>query len=241
MAVMSNDDPLGTLPEASKLAELGRAGISGALQALPFVGGALAEFYDVLWAPAVERRAAEWLRRLGEAVQVLQQQQIALEDLSEDGPFVTAVGKASSIALGTHLEEKLDMLKACVVHMAMPDRPEDFLAMRFLRWVDELSLVHFAVLTYSREPKAWHQRRGLPGPRRVKNPGPHTISTENMLAVGIVDDEAALMVVLGDLVGYRLAMDVRTANLDPEIAWIQPLGRQLLDFVGHIEAGENPA
>ena len=128
---MSLPDP----PQATGADLAYAAGAAGA-SIVPFVGGAAVELVSAVFGPPLERRQQRWFEELADVVRTLQKREVEL-----DAPeFVSAVAAASRIALGTHLDEKLKMLKAAILHAALPDRPADIMTMRFLRFVEELDL-----------------------------------------------------------------------------------------------------
>src|SRR4051794_13293622 len=132
-----------------------------AVAAIPLVGGSAAELLDLVITPAVQKHQAIWLNELADVVDTLRDRGVDVAALADDEGFATAVLHASRIALGTHLEGKIRRLKSCLVTMALAPERDDFIAMRFIGFVDELSDEHFVVITYARDPIAWFERHGI--------------------------------------------------------------------------------
>lgn len=107
-----DDDELGDLPGRSK-AEIGASIVSAGVSSIPIVGGAAAELFELVIAPSLEKRRDEWLRKLGEAVDELRERLEGFDPRQLEGneQFVSAVLAASTVAVKSHDEEKLDLLR----------------------------------------------------------------------------------------------------------------------------------
>ncbi len=131
------------------------------------VGGVGAELLNFYLPSALERRRDRWF-------EVLEQRLADVEGrVLDDDAFATIVLEATKAALGTHLEDKLQLLAAAVRSSAdVVDRGDDeFMARRLLRWVDELDPIHFEVLV---------QRRSTPNgspPSAASSSGARSLAT----------------------------------------------------------------
>ena len=235
---MTDGGPLGPVPEPDakdKLQQVAKAGMN----LVPFAGGTAAELVDLVVTPSLERRRVAWWNKLGEAVQYVLDEGVDLDDLKEDEAFVSTVLHASRIAMGTHIEEKLELLKACIVNMAMPESPPDFLAMRFLRFVEELDPEHFLLLTYAIDPPGWYEANGLGKPNLYAG-APRTLLEQAGLGLG----ETVRNVALQDLHDRGLAdtgsMGVMMTGSGAWGPFATALGHQLLDFVTLIDPSPEP-
>lgn len=126
--------------------------------AVPVVGGPALVLIEGVLRPSYQKRLDAWMERLGEVVKELQQRVGGLDEanLAQNDVFVTAVTQATQIALGTGLNAKLDMLKAALLSVATGSMSDDFLATRYLRFVEELAPRHVTLLSYATDPPAWH-------------------------------------------------------------------------------------
>lgn len=212
------------------------------LNLVPFIGGSAAELVQAVVGPRLTRRGDRWQQEVAEAIRHLQRQHVPVDS----DEFVTAVVQASRIALGTHLDEKLDMLKAAIIHCALPDRPMDIIAARYLRLVDELDPSHFAVLAFLRNPKGHFDRLGL------STPHDSSFNPEDMLPrLQLPVSGEELDLVMSDLMDRGLAVNIPPGTgsslyaskavqmLGQEDQSTRPrssaLGDRLLDFVTYIE------
>lgn len=98
---------------------------------------------------AYGQRLDVWRQRLYETFHELRERDL-LDEATQRPEWVTAVHDATRIALGEHLEAKLDMLKAILINAAerADDRLSDVLTLRYLRWVDDFEPEHIAALRY---------------------------------------------------------------------------------------------
>lgn len=138
-------------PKQSK-GDLAHAAAKAALSAVPYIGGPVAELLQLVIQPPLERRRAEWMRAVGEKLQELEQAGLNLEALSKNEEFVSAVMHASSMALRTHQQEKLDALRNAVLNIATGQAPEDALQHMFFRWIDSMSPLHLRMLMFFQAP-----------------------------------------------------------------------------------------
>jgi hypothetical protein len=203
---------------------------AGAASAIPLVGGPVERVIEAVFGPPYDRRLQKWLIELHDAVRKIEERaDRPIEEVVNDPAFLTAVFDATRIAVGEHLDEKLRMLKACLVNMALPHDLPDFLAMRFLRFVDELDPEHFLVLAYARDPATWLRDRGL-------YDQPATLTPRNLIEraeLGLPGP--VLTVALQDLVDRQLVRGDHLGRTPSGSSLYDPiithLGRDLLDWL----------
>jgi hypothetical protein len=223
--------PLEPYP-TKNLADYARTGAEAAVAAIPIVGGPLEVLVDAVLTPSLDRRRERWMHKLAELVERLSERVEGFDvaSLAGDEAFVSAVIDASRIAVTTHLDDKLEMLRNCLEHMALEDPRDDFLDAQFLRFVDEMEPEHFVVLQYLTNPRAWFDTKGISAPDLYQG-SPMFIMGAARLPVG----GGVLEIVLRNLSDRGLA---NTQSLQTMMtaqgAW-QPLatslGERLLDFV----------
>lgn len=226
---MSRDIPPYPEPDFKDRA---RQGFDVAIAAVPVVGGSVSALIDVILKPSLEKRRDAWFGILAEVVEEIRRRGDvpAFEDLVGNESFTTAVIEASRIALGTHLEEKLEILKNCLINCALGVGASDLVDRQMFKWVDELSPEHFLVMKYMDDPRAWYRSHGLSeGSYSVGSP--KTILDGAGLGVGSVE----LQIVLTDLELRRLAnVTSLKVTMTGEGMWqplLTDLGKSLLRFV----------
>lgn len=211
--------------------DLVAAGVSG----VPVLGGPAAELIGMMKG-GYERRLEDWFETLGEAVDELQERVDGLDPLAGNEAFLTAFKRAAEIALGEHLEEKLEMLKRALVRIGVerPEGQDEFVALRMLDLIGELGVPHFVVLRYLRDPGGWFAEREIDPPEYLSAPRRNTLDAAQL---GI--DAEVLELVLPDLERHRLASTSMLGGMVSGRAALDPLttslGNELLDFVAEFE------
>jgi hypothetical protein len=120
-----------------------RAGVS----AVPVVGGPAVELLNALIPPPLARRQAEWAERVAAALDELHrvdpERYIRLQ---EDEGFISVVLHATQAALRASRLEKRQLLASAVENSASGSPlPTDYQTL-FIRYLDELPLLHILVL-----------------------------------------------------------------------------------------------
>lgn len=141
------------IPESSKR-DVAHALVKAGLSTIPLVGGPAVELFQLLVQPPLERRRFAWMERVGHKLVELETQGLDLSKLQENEQFLTAVMQASSAAIRTHQQSKLDALKNAIIHIAIGEAPEETLQHILLGFIDEFSEMHFRVLTFAHSPVA---------------------------------------------------------------------------------------
>jgi hypothetical protein len=138
---------------------LAKAGIS----AIPYLGGPAKELLGYYVVPPLERRRVEWMNSIAERLTQLEREEkgFKLADLQNNQMFLTAVLHATTIALRTHQEEKLQALQNAVVNTAQRIDVEETLQLLFLNTVDALTPLHLKVLKYLNNPSQWFHDKGM--------------------------------------------------------------------------------
>jgi len=140
---MPDDKPLPEETVADLVIRLCRAGVN-----LIPGGGAVTELASILKVPS-ERRRDEWLETLWERLARLEKRLggFDIKRLADNQQFVTAVLRATPIAVRTHKAEKLEALRNAVLNVAAGSAPEDDIQAMFLDAVDSLTASHVQFLS----------------------------------------------------------------------------------------------
>ncbi|HET7269431.1 MAG TPA: hypothetical protein VFJ15_15140 [Oleiagrimonas sp.] len=142
-----------TDPPKQGAGDVAHAAIKAGLSAIPVLGGTAAELFQLAIQPPLECRRTKWMAAVGEKLRELEEQGVILEELAENEEFVSAVMQASSIALRTHQQEKLDALRNAVLNTAMGEAPDEALQHMFFHWVDSFSALHLRILKVFQVPQ----------------------------------------------------------------------------------------
>ncbi|WP_419933179.1 hypothetical protein [Candidatus Poriferisodalis sp.] len=208
-----------------------RAGVQAAVSALP-LGGTVNQLFDAVMSPSIERRQTRWFKQLAEIVEELKDKvdDFDLEQLADNEVFVTAVLDASRIAVTTHREEKLALLRSVLLRLATESASDEFLALQMLRFVDELEPEHFMVLKYCADPSGWYDTNGIDRSHRAAGPLRSVMNGAGLPVTG-----AGLEIVRSDLSELGLVnLDGFNVTVFGDSMWrplATELGMSLLEFV----------
>ncbi len=126
--------------------------VKAGLSAVPIVGGPAVELFQFLIQPPLDRRRNEWMARVGEALSRLEDRGLDIESLRDNDQFVSVVMQASQIAVRTHQQEKLEMLRNAVLNVATGQSTDESLQTMFLNFVDVFTEWHIRVLRFAQAP-----------------------------------------------------------------------------------------
>ena len=135
------------LPPELPKTEAAAALLKGAVSAIPVVGGVVAELANLYLNP-MERRKQAWVAEVSQAINAINARFALLpEDLERNESFISFLYQATLCALKNHRREKLKALKGALISSLDTNRfPEDT-ALQFLRYIDELTVTHLALLS----------------------------------------------------------------------------------------------
>lgn len=140
-------------PPASDAADAGYAVVRAALGGIPIVGPAAQELLQMIIAPPLARRQAEWAEDVGAAIRNLEAQKGIRPDQLRDNPaFVDAVLAATQVAVRTSQEEKRKALLNAITNSALPGAPEIAEQQMFIALIDRMTEWHIRVLRLFQDP-----------------------------------------------------------------------------------------
>jgi hypothetical protein len=141
------------------------------VQAIPFVGGAVSEGFQLAFSAPLERRRVAWMREVSDTLTLLieRSKDVSLERLLADERFVSVLVQATVVALRNHDQEKLASLRNAVANCAAGVPFPDDLKVKFLNWIDELTPWSLALLRFAADPYPVMAARGI-APSAVEGP-----------------------------------------------------------------------
>lgn len=212
--------------------DVGREITDALIASIPVVGSPLQIVLSSIIEPSLERRREHWFNTLVAAIDEIQRllKDLELSDLSKNDAFVNGVIDATRIAFGTHLDEKIDLLKACLVNLGLGKSNGDFLDRQMFRWIDILSPEHFLILAYLESPHDWFRSHQITEPQISMGSPIHLLNQANLEI-----PEQVLQIALNDLSINKLARtDSMNVTMTGDGVWqsmLTPIGNQLVDFV----------
>ncbi|MEL6408418.1 MAG: hypothetical protein AAFR81_28890, partial [Chloroflexota bacterium] len=117
------------------------ANFTGAL--VPPVGAVMA-----LVTPVIEKRRNNWVNELEQDLKALEEQigEFSLQNAINEPEFITALMRASRIAISNHNSEKRQMLRNAILNSSLSDAPDETEQHIFISWLDELTEWHIKLL-----------------------------------------------------------------------------------------------
>jgi len=128
--------------------------VKGLISQVPGVGGTAAEFMQVLFAPPIERRRDEWMKRMAATVMTLMSRGLTFESLQNNDEFISAMQQAAQIAQRSHQEEKLVALRNALMNIALDRSPNEAMRTMFLKYIDDFTEWHIRILRVYQRPEA---------------------------------------------------------------------------------------
>jgi hypothetical protein len=139
--------------------------VKAGLSTIPVVGGPVAELFQLVIVPPLQKRQLEWMEDIAERVAKLEAKKgISIDELRDNPAFVDAVLAAGQAAVRTSSREKREALRNAVVNSVLRNAPPPDMQQLYLSILDNLSPWHLRLLVLFRDPVAWFQRAGKPFP-----------------------------------------------------------------------------
>jgi hypothetical protein len=194
------------------------------LNAVPMVGGTLAELLNMVIGSPLERRRGEWERTVAEAINSLRHSDFGFspEELRDNPIFIDAVLAATAAAVKTSQEAKLDALRNAILNSVLPDAPEIAVQHLFIALIDRLTSWHLMVLKLAHDTAATLESLGR-------------FSTDPLESMQLVYGELQgkgniCTMIWQDLTDARLVGSPTTAG-GTVVKWTTDLGDQFFDFI----------
>lgn len=145
------------------LEDYAHSGVKAGLSTTPVIGGALAEFFEVVVAPPLQKRRDEWLIRIYKRLLRLEKviENFDIKNLVKNENFISILFQATSVAMRTHQEEKLEALANAVTNAAGSPKIDDNLQLIFLSLIDRYTPWHLILLEFLKDPKAYGEKHGI--------------------------------------------------------------------------------
>ena len=157
-----------TPPEKSIVDDL-HSMAKGSISCIPVVGGLAAELFGLVITPPLERRRTTWMNQVADELALLREtvSGFSWDKLKEDDTFLDVFLQAGQIALRNHHAEKIVALKNAVCNSALKINVEETQQLIFLRYIDELTIVHLKLLDLMRDPRQWEKNNNKQFPQLV--------------------------------------------------------------------------
>jgi hypothetical protein len=139
-------------PPQATVADAGTAAARALVQLVPIVGGSAVELLNQAVAPPLERRRDEWMRAVAEGLEAAE---VRIADLGTRAELLDLFLQASTAAMRTSSEEKLEALRNAVVNSAIKAEPDQDERTIFVQLVDRFTPSHLLILGAFNDPLRW--------------------------------------------------------------------------------------
>jgi hypothetical protein len=136
----------------------------GLISAVPAVGGPLQVLFETVFSAPLEKRKEKWMQELARALMELQQtvDDLTPEKLAENAAFITMAIQASSIAIRSHQQSKLDALRNAIINSARFSSIDEDEQTAFIHIIDQFTPSHLRLLGLLNDPQKWITINGCP-------------------------------------------------------------------------------
>ncbi len=158
-----------------------------------------------------------------------------MDDLKNNDEFVSTFIEASRIAAKNHQKEKLDALRNAVANVAMGCSIDDSKSELFLRFVDELTVLHLKSLTAFRD----HDSKTYPQ-SRIRTSKREIVTRLQELLPGLQSEEALAEIVVDDLCSRGLLFWNRSGGgtyIKQGMNQVADMGAEFLKFITQPSSG----
>lgn len=184
----------------------------GAVGAIPFVGSLLAATLSASFSATQENRTRAWMAEMAQVVEALidRMEDLEAQDLADNPVFYDAAVAAARIATATSASAKHEALQNALFNIGIGDGLDSDKRAIFLRYVDELTPSHIALLRFADDPPTWFQVRNLAWP------GGSLLGAVKAAFPGWASDEPFIDTLAGDLASRGLTdqLPLRTMMTD---------------------------
>jgi hypothetical protein len=145
-------------PPKTSAGDVAHAVAKAAIGSVPAYGSALAEAFQLIFGPPIEKRKVAWMEDVAEAIHKLEAaDKTVAEDLASNPVFLDTMMRASQAVLRTSQQDKRDALRNAVLNAALPHAPDETRQQIFINFVDTLTIWHLRILKLFADPRAWYK------------------------------------------------------------------------------------
>ena len=197
--------------------------VKAAVSTVPVLGGPLAEFLELIFRPAIERRRDEFLHDLAASVEAIDDRlgPDGIAGLEKNDAFITAAVQAVDAALRTSSEERRAAFRNAALNAAIDVNMRTAEADLLLGVLDQLTEWHIRILRFLDDPEEVRVRQNVEEPNWLSG-GTHRVLER--VFPELADVAGIHILVLADL--YRLGLT--TMPLDASNGLGVVVGDQLL-------------
>ena len=205
----------------------------GGVGSIPIIGSLAAELFSLVITPPMEKRRAEWMNDIAERLKSLEDAgDIDLNELSNNDQFIDVVLQATTYALKTSEEEKIQAFRNALLHTALGEAPSKIKSHIFLTQLDKFTSWHIKLLGFIDDPRGWLQNAAITIPNYMGT----SIFTIICHAFPELKEQSELVDIIWDdlrVAGFHNTSGIRTTMTGDGAlaARTTPLGQEFLKFI----------
>jgi len=135
---------------------------------IPIAGAAAGELLGLLVAPPIEKRKTKLLTEIGQRLKDLEEaKRLDINGLAENQRFIDTVLQATTYALKTSDNEKIEAFKNAIINTALNEAPDKTISQIFLNLIDSFTTWHIKLLHLFNDPEGWFKTNNRPTPNYV--------------------------------------------------------------------------
>lgn len=141
------------------------AAAKAGLGSIPIVGAAASELLGFIITPPLEKRRQKWMLEVGNKLKELEdKKRIDLSTLADNEQFIDAVLVATSLAIKTSEEEKIQAFQNAILNTALGENPDKTKGQIFFNLLDTFTIWHIKILHFIDNPTQWFESAGQTPP-----------------------------------------------------------------------------
>jgi hypothetical protein len=203
------------------------------LGALPVLGSTAAEIFGLIVTPPLEKRKIQWMNEIAERLAELEKsKEINIAELANNELFIDVVMQASSLAIKTSQNEKLEAFKNAILNTAVNSSISDAKAHIFLSQLDKFTDWHVKIIVLLENPENWFRKANRTFPAYI------ALSLSNIIKEAypeLKDEDSFLDIIWNDLkvAGFHNSGDLKTTMSGNGLATKKTtkLGDEFLNYI----------
>jgi hypothetical protein len=145
--------------------DIAHALVKGGLGTIPVIGSLASEIFGLVVTPPLEKRRAVWMNEVAEKLKELEsKREIDFNELKENEQFIDVVLQATTFALKTSEEKKIECFKNTILNTAIGESPDKTKSQIFLNQLDKFTTWHVVILDFIDSPSEWFKKMGKTPP-----------------------------------------------------------------------------
>jgi hypothetical protein len=147
-------------------------GVKAGLSTIPVYGGVVTNLLTNIIPSPLEKRRSKWFVDFDKRLQLLEKtvEGFSSKRLAENENFISMFFYATTIAIRTHQEIKLESLRNAVTNSILHPEIDESLQLMFLNLIDRYTPWHLVLLQFSNDPREYQKQQGIKQTFQTRGP-----------------------------------------------------------------------